>query len=65
MGLFISVKCGDVIDLRNRKMYALHIGNNVSKVLLRWKLIKLITLQHKDEICLSVNVVERQKEVIR
>nr|DAW33464.1 MAG TPA: hypothetical protein [Caudoviricetes sp.] len=45
-------------------MCALHIGNNVSKVFLRWEFTKPITLQHKDEICLSVNVVERQKKVI-
>ena len=64
MGLSINVKCGDVIDLKSRKMYALHIGNNMSKVFLRWKFTMPITLQHKDEICLGVNVVERQKKGI-
>ena len=43
-------------------MYALHTGNSVSKVFLRWKFTMPITLQHKDEINLSVNVVERQKK---
>nr|DAJ60509.1 MAG TPA: hypothetical protein [Caudoviricetes sp.] len=45
-------------------MYALHTGNSVSKVFLCWKFTMPITLQHKDEISLSVNVVERQKKVI-
>lgn len=58
-------KCGQYSEIRIRKMYALHIGNNVSKVFLRWEFIMLITLQHKGEIYLSVNVVERQKKVIR
>ena len=44
--------------------YALYIGNNVSKALLCWKYRMPITLQHKDEIGLSVNVVERLKKVI-
>ena len=42
-------------------MYALHIGNNMSKVFLCWKFTMPITLQHKDEICLSVNVGKPEK----
>ena len=42
-------------------MYALHIGNNMSKVFLRWKFTMPITLQHKDEISLSVNVAKAEK----
>ena len=60
-----NVGCGELLEANHRKIYALHTGNSVSKVFLRWEFTKLITLQHKDEICLSVNVVERQKKVIR
>lgn len=54
--------------LRSQSSYncALHTGNSVSKVLfiLCWEFTKSIILQHKDEISLGVNVVERQKEII-